>query len=366
MLLRVSDPSTVLHVCVYSSVGRDQLLGQWVLTLKYLVTQPDYCKHAPPLARSRDGSVSGTFLLSDAKLRGSAVRALGPSELGKGFSGEVDMRLHWMHAALPPPPPPKRRTALEQLKENSGETALRLGSVAELREALSSLPLRLSCGEVSFRDVSVGIKDLFTGYQGDTERDLKKSPREGRISSRSLAAGAADVEAAGSAGAGGDFVSGALNKITNAAGLGIDGGGAVGGAAAKGGGLRRTESEERRFCERVAEVTDVVVVKALLLRPVAAKDGGGLDLTTFLDGLLFDQLMPQAINKVFGRVGAKAVGQILAGVAVRSAEWAKGLGRDAQRTMRQMLGDLAEGDVRRAGAPRYGVWRDGHETDDDG
>ena len=97
-------------------------------------------------------------------------------------------------------------------------------------------------------------------------------------------------------------------------------------------------------CERVAEVTDVVVVKALLLRPVAAKDGGGLDLTTFLDGLLFDQLIPQAINKVFGRVGAKAVGQILAGVAVRSAEWAKGLGRDAQWTMRQMLGDLAEGD----------------------
>ena len=32
--------------------------------------------------------------------------------------------------------------------------------------------------------------------------------------------------------------------------------------------------------------------------------------------------------------------------------------------LRQMLGDLAEGDVRRAGAPRFEVWRDGHETDD--
>ena len=271
MLLRISDPSTVLHVCVYSSVGRDQLLGQWVLTLKYLVTQPDYCKHAPPLARSRDGSVSGTFLLSDAKLRGSAVRALGPSELGKGFSGEVDMRLHWMHAAsLPPPPPPKRRTAMEQLNENSGETALRLGNVCELRTALSSLPLRLSCGEVAFRDVSVGIKDLFTGYKGDIEMDLR-------------------------------------DELAN---------------------CRSTSSRDRLYEDRAEEVTDVVNMKDLFLHPVAAKDGSGLDLTAFLDGLLFDQLVPKALKEVFGTgLGGQAISQILGGVAARSAEWARGVRR---------------------------------------
>jgi len=271
MLLRVSDPSTVLHVCVYSSVGRDQLLGQWVLTLKYLVTQPDYCKHAPPLTRSRDGSISGTFYLSDAKLRGSAVRALGPSELGKGFSGEVDMRLHWMHAAsLPPPPPPKRRTAMEQLNENSGETALRLGNVRELRTALSSLPLRLSCGEVAFRDVSVGIKDLFTGYKGDIEMDLR-------------------------------------DELAN---------------------CRSTSSRDRLYEDRAEEVTDVVNMKDLFLHPVAAKDGSGLDLTAFLDGLLFDQLVPEALKEVFGTgLGGQAIGQILGGVAARSAEWARGVRR---------------------------------------
>jgi len=35
---------------------------------------------------------------------------------------------------------------MAQLQENSAETALRMGNVAELRGVLGRLPLRLSCG----------------------------------------------------------------------------------------------------------------------------------------------------------------------------------------------------------------------------
>ena len=111
MLLRLSDPSAVVHVCVYCrrkgtaefDARSRRLLGQWVcdrarhpaiscagrclragpreqvVTAKYLVTCPRHCKHMPPLSVGRDGALSGTFLLADKRLRGSAVRGLDTS-----------------------------------------------------------------------------------------------------------------------------------------------------------------------------------------------------------------------------------------------------------------------------------------------
>lgn len=59
----------MLHVALYSSKGKDRLLGRWLMTLKYLVTLPTNCKHKrASLALARDGSIAGTFLLCDRKL----------------------------------------------------------------------------------------------------------------------------------------------------------------------------------------------------------------------------------------------------------------------------------------------------------
>jgi len=258
VLLRLSDPSAVVHVCVYCrrkgtaefDARSRRLLGQWVVTAKYLVTCPRHCKHMPPLSVGRDGALSGTFLLADKRLRGSAVRSLGPSELGRGvggeiepryarglseagtkyrrgLSGEIDMRIHWAHVEQLPPLKAPRRTAMAQLQENSAETALRMGNVAELRGVLGRLPLRLSCGDVCFRDAEVSIKDLFTGYKGDVERDLRRYGQ------------------------------------AEAAELGVE--------------------DMARYYARIEEMTDVVRIRWMHLRPVAAKDGGDLALDLFLE-----------------------------------------------------------------------------------
>ena len=78
------------------------------------------------------------------------------------------------------------------------------------------------------------------------------------------------------------------------------------------------------------------------------------------------------IGDIAAFVGRAAKGDVLDGPSLRVVrDTVDGL--DALRRTcslgaeeHPVLGDLAEGDVRRAGAPRYGVWRDGHETDDDG
>jgi len=281
VLLRLPDPSAVVHVCVYCrrkgtaefDARSRRLLGQWVVTAKYLITCPHHCKHMPPLSVGRDGALSGTFLLADKRLRGSAVRSFGPSELGRGLSGEIDMRIHWAHVEQLPPLKAPRRTAMAQLQENSTETTLRMGNVAELRGVLGRLPLRLSCGDVCFREAEVSIKDLFTGYKGDVERDLRRYGQ------------------------------------AEAAELGVE--------------------DMARYYARIEEMTDVVRIRWMHLRPVAAKDGSDLPLDLFLERLLFDQLVPQALKEVFGTsLGGQAIGSIMAGLGARSAAWFQGIGRD--------------------------------------
>ena len=50
---------------------------------RYLLMHPTYCKRSA-VSVNGQADISGTFLLADAKMRGSAVRALGPSDLGQG------------------------------------------------------------------------------------------------------------------------------------------------------------------------------------------------------------------------------------------------------------------------------------------
>merc|ERR1719262_1182017 len=105
--LPVSDASSVLHVCVWNDGGmKPVLLGQWVMTVKYLAVGPSHCKHAAIRRYRADGTVRGAFLLSNAKLHGSAVRHAGPHEMGSGASGELDMLLQWVSVDDVPAPPP--------------------------------------------------------------------------------------------------------------------------------------------------------------------------------------------------------------------------------------------------------------------
>lgn len=86
LLLPLDDPSAVIHVRVLNddatATSKPTLLGQWVMTAKYLIVMPSHCKHSA-LRVHKDGSCAGTFLLSDAGLHGSAVRGFvrGPSPI---------------------------------------------------------------------------------------------------------------------------------------------------------------------------------------------------------------------------------------------------------------------------------------------
>jgi len=123
----LSDPSAVIHVQVFNG-ATTALLGQWLMTTKYLLTAPRHCKHAKgSLTVGKKGAIAGSFLLSDAKLRGSAVRGHGPHSVGdsearkSGAScGELEMMLQWAHSELVPvQPPQKPRPAMDQVRPHT-------------------------------------------------------------------------------------------------------------------------------------------------------------------------------------------------------------------------------------------------------
>jgi len=150
------------------------LIGIWFMTVKYLLLFPDYCKHKAVQTHG-DGAISGTFLLTDAKLRGSAMRSLGPHELGRGLSGELDMALHLTHSELMPPLPPiTPKPALDQLSANEVEDQCKFGNWAELREFLSSGPVRFDVEEFTIRDATIEMSDLFSHVKHGKLADEKE------------------------------------------------------------------------------------------------------------------------------------------------------------------------------------------------
>jgi len=171
----------LLIVRVYNdNVGfgmKPRLLGLWFMTIKYLLLFPDYCKHSA-IELHGEGAISGTFLLTDAKLRGSAMRVLGPHDLGAGFSGELDMDLHLTHSPLVPSLPPVKPTpAIEQLTYNSTEDDCKFGNWAELREFLSSGPIRYDIEVFTIRKAVIEMSDVFSNIksgQNAASNDEKK------------------------------------------------------------------------------------------------------------------------------------------------------------------------------------------------
>jgi len=281
-MLRIDDSSTVLQVCVYNDKwGPDKLIGQWFMTMKYMVTNPAYCKHREKgFKTSADGVMSGTFLLCDSAMRGSAMRTLGPEDLGEGYSGEIDMRLQWTFSpSLPPPLPAPEKSAIAQLTENSGETALRMGNTLELREMLARLPLRLSSGPVSIDEVSVSIKDLFTGSVGHIENEL------GSEASLSTTADTLD---------------------------------------------------ELAYYELIEETADVVHIKHLPLDPVSMDSP--CDLNEFVERLVLRQLVPN-LTKVLFTSGllASALMQVIQGEWLAMAHLFETLGEDIAEDLKNVV-----------------------------
>uniref|UniRef100_A0A7S2C0M1 Uncharacterized protein n=1 Tax=Haptolina brevifila TaxID=156173 RepID=A0A7S2C0M1_9EUKA len=173
MLLPLTNPATVLHIQVLNGSA---LLGQWFMTTKYLYVAPTHCKHSA-LKVHDNGALTGTFLLCDAKLHGSAVRALGPHDMGpKGYCGEIDMGIHWVHTPeLNMEPQAETRIATEQLNEGTCEDKLRLGNFGQLRTLLTQLPIRLDIHQMTLRDLNVRMKDIFTGTSAVASAGKKQS-----------------------------------------------------------------------------------------------------------------------------------------------------------------------------------------------
>ena len=160
----------VLIVRVYNdnvSFGRSPILiGQWFMTVKYLIMFPMYCKHKEgKLTAHGDGAISGTFLLTDAKFQGSACRALGCNDLGRGLSGELDMEIHYTHSDLIDPLPPVMEgyDAIGQLGKYPLEDKCKLGNMAELKAVLSGLPMLFDIEFFLIRKAYIEMSDLFVG-----------------------------------------------------------------------------------------------------------------------------------------------------------------------------------------------------------
>ena len=172
LALPIDDPSAVLHVCVYDDTpGGESLLGQWVMTLKWLVIEPSWCEHSS-LHVAADGAVRGWFVLSDgasASASASATPLLDtPRRLGVGECGELELTLRWSHEPDVVVPRP-RLTALEQLTHNSAESSLRLGNPRGAQRYLARLPYLLDVQRVTVRQTSFFVKDLFMGHNGQAE-----------------------------------------------------------------------------------------------------------------------------------------------------------------------------------------------------
>jgi hypothetical protein len=152
----LKDPSAVIHVCVIGEdlVGGGRLLGQWVMTLKWLLVNPFFCHHNK-LDVISPGHVKGWFPLVDKSFK----------NLGK--CGEIELELRWHYDPLKDCPPPRGggggekrtpMTALEQLTENSAETTLKLGNTDAVILMLRCFPYHFNVRRCTLRDTKFFLK----------------------------------------------------------------------------------------------------------------------------------------------------------------------------------------------------------------
>lgn len=176
----VDDASTVLHVAVYDVRRvRTKLCGQWCMTLKYLVTQPRYCRHSDIRLDDDDDDTQSVDNLRSLD-RWIVVEAKLSDAQWRPAPGRLHLRLRWSHRPDAHPSLPHQISfgyakPLDQLRSNSDETRIRLGDVEAVRYMLASFPFRLEMVEFLVQPIRFFVKDLFLGSEGEISRLQSRS-----------------------------------------------------------------------------------------------------------------------------------------------------------------------------------------------
>jgi len=161
----VTDPSTVLHVSVLDEdLTNSEFIGQWIMTLKYIIVDPAYCYHLEEgyiveKEDPNDVTIRGWFPLMSRKW----------DKLGE--RGEVEMQIRWYYnPALPSEYVAPQRSALQNLEANSRETQLRLGNRERVTTMLDNQPVLFNIHRVNMYNIHFFLQDLFRGTKGHAER----------------------------------------------------------------------------------------------------------------------------------------------------------------------------------------------------
>jgi len=176
--LHVMDPSTVLTVNVWDEdVIKSPLIGRWVITLKYLITDPTNCENGdeftvtrlPPDRDGKNGGtrISGWFPLVDSEYKNC------------GTVGEVFLNIEWANdpdfdIGYTPSPRPD---AMGQLLLNAEENDYRGGDPEGDLNAWKSFPVLFNCRMIVIHEVAFFIKDVFAGSKGFKSMDSKNAIR---------------------------------------------------------------------------------------------------------------------------------------------------------------------------------------------
>jgi hypothetical protein len=267
--LPLSDPSAVLHVEVFDEdAASHEFIGQWCMTLKWLLMDPAYCKHSPSrgeftVVPDGDGynEVTGWFPLLDKKFK------------CLGEPGEVRLQLKWYHreggeedwAAEDNPVPPasargalpdhakkgrgackqraawkdrlppsarhcRRLSPLQQLTANSAETAMRMGDTDAVLHMLRCFPLLIDARRVTIRRVNFFLGDLFKGarYSGGRRRAGSAGGGGSRRRANSAGSGCNSADSGYSSGSGSGSDSGSIYSGSDDSAESDDGGGGGG------------------------------------------------------------------------------------------------------------------------------------------
>lgn len=159
--LHLTDPSAVLHVqCYDENVVGKTLIGQWIITTKFLLMKPLHCWHDKDCVVNADGSLEGWFPLSNAHWDS-------PEE---EVCGSIKLRLRWTNKdGFDQQYKPPVLSALDQLKQNSDETNLKLGNTKLVELMLRNFPLSVGLRRLTIRNIEFFLRDLFMGVEGAAE-----------------------------------------------------------------------------------------------------------------------------------------------------------------------------------------------------
>lgn len=155
----VTDAATVVLVQVFArhAAKSDELLGQWSITLKDLLSNPAHCWYERgTLEASGDGMIKGWFPLVNSQLT------------GRGMCGKIEMSLHWKHVAeLVREFSPPTLGGLGQLLQASSEFTLRVDDFETFKREFTHMPVLLLLDRMSLRNTKAYIKDLFVSNDDD-------------------------------------------------------------------------------------------------------------------------------------------------------------------------------------------------------